>query len=78
MKSSGVIRRTIGHVQAVDVLRHRRRLLGLVGESGCGQVDDGQDDHLAGDLTGGSIRSTGRRSPTSRCARWRRCAARSR
>jgi len=41
VKSSGVIRRTIGQVQAVDGVSfniYQGRSLGLVGESGCGKT----------------------------------------
>ncbi|WP_372727070.1 ABC transporter ATP-binding protein [Nocardioides sp.] len=45
VKSSGVIRRTIGHVQAVDGLSFQvpsGGSLGLVGESGCGKSTTGR------------------------------------
>jgi oligopeptide/dipeptide ABC transporter ATP-binding protein len=45
VKSSGVIRRTIGHVQAVDGISfdvRRGSSLGLVGESGCGKSTTGR------------------------------------
>jgi peptide/nickel transport system ATP-binding protein/oligopeptide transport system ATP-binding protein len=45
VKSSGVIRRTIGHVQAVDGVSFdvpRGGALGLVGESGCGKSTTGR------------------------------------
>ncbi|MDB5597835.1 MAG: oligopeptide/dipeptide transporter, ATPase subunit, partial [Hyphomicrobiales bacterium] len=45
VKSSGVIRRTIGHVQAVDGISFqvpKGGSLGLVGESGCGKSTTGR------------------------------------
>ncbi|MGK2932255.1 MAG: ABC transporter ATP-binding protein [Solirubrobacterales bacterium] len=45
VKSSGLIRRTVGHVQAVDGISFevpRGGSLGLVGESGCGKSTTGQ------------------------------------
>ena len=45
VKSSGVVRRTIGHVQAVDGISFqvpKGGSLGLVGESGCGKSTTGR------------------------------------
>ena len=45
VKSSGLIRRTIGHVQAVDGISFqvpKGGSLGLVGESGCGKSTTGR------------------------------------
>ena len=45
VKSSGIIRRTVGHVQAVDGISFevpRGGSLGLVGESGCGKSTTGR------------------------------------
>src|SRR5262245_9240663 len=45
VQSSGVIRRTIGHVQAVDGVSFavpKGGSLGLVGESGCGKSTTGR------------------------------------
>src|SRR3954454_19642052 len=45
VKSSGVIRRTVAHVQAVDGVSFavpRGGSLGLVGESGCGKSTTGR------------------------------------
>ncbi len=45
VKSSGLIRRTIGHVQAVDGVSFevpKGGALGLVGESGCGKSTTGR------------------------------------
>ncbi|HEY6934075.1 MAG TPA: dipeptide ABC transporter ATP-binding protein [Marmoricola sp.] len=45
VKSSGLIRRTVGHVQAVDGVSfavRRGQTLGLVGESGCGKSTTGR------------------------------------
>jgi peptide/nickel transport system ATP-binding protein/oligopeptide transport system ATP-binding protein len=45
VKSAGLIRRTVGHVQAVDGINFQvpaRGALGLVGESGCGKSTTGR------------------------------------
>ena len=50
MKSSGLVRRTVGHVQAVDGISFQvpeGGALGLVGESGCGKSTTGRLDHPA-------------------------------
>jgi oligopeptide/dipeptide ABC transporter ATP-binding protein len=59
VKSSGLIRRTVGHVQAVDGISFqvpRGGSLGLVGESGCGKSTTGRLITRLYDPTGGSIR----------------------
>jgi len=58
VKSSGVIRRTIGHVQAVDGVSftvNKASSLGLVGESGCGKTTTGRVITRLYDPTGGEI-----------------------
>ncbi|MGH3472444.1 MAG: ABC transporter ATP-binding protein [Nocardioidaceae bacterium] len=62
VKSSGVIRRTIGQVQAVDGVSltvHRAEALGLVGESGCGKTTTGRVITRLYDPTSGSIKFEG-------------------
>jgi oligopeptide/dipeptide ABC transporter ATP-binding protein len=62
VKSSGVIRRTIGQVQAVDGVTfsvHKGESLGLVGESGCGKTTTGRVITRLYDPTSGSIRFDG-------------------
>ena len=82
VKSSGLIRRTIGHVQAVDGVSFevpKGGALGLVGESGCGKSTTGR-------LITRLLTPTARRdpvrgpatSPSSRRASSSRCAATSR
>jgi oligopeptide/dipeptide ABC transporter ATP-binding protein len=62
VKSSGVIRRTIGHVQAVDGVTFSvmpGEALGLVGESGCGKTTTGRVITRLYDPTSGSIKFEG-------------------
>ena len=63
VKSSGVIRRTVGHVQAVDGVSFAVPAggsLGLVGESGCGKSTTGRAITRLYKPTGGSIMFEGR------------------
>jgi oligopeptide/dipeptide ABC transporter ATP-binding protein len=63
VKSSGLIRRTIGQVQAVDGVSfevHRGSALGLVGESGCGKSTTGRLITRLYDPTSGSMKFDGR------------------
>jgi peptide/nickel transport system ATP-binding protein len=63
VKSSGVIRRTIGHVQAVDGISFQvpeGGSLGLVGESGCGKSTTGRLVTRLYEPTGGTINFDGR------------------
>ncbi len=58
VKSAGLIRRTIGHVQAVDGISFqvpKGGALGLVGESGCGKSTTGRLVTRLYEPTGGSI-----------------------
>jgi peptide/nickel transport system ATP-binding protein/oligopeptide transport system ATP-binding protein len=58
VKSSGLVRRTIGHVQAVDGISFqvpRGGSLGLVGESGCGKSTTGRLITRLYKPTGGSM-----------------------
>jgi oligopeptide/dipeptide ABC transporter ATP-binding protein len=62
VKSSGVIRRTIGQVQAVDGVSftvQRGESLGLVGESGCGKTTTGRVITRLYDPTSGTIKFEG-------------------
>ncbi len=62
VKSAGLVRRTIGHVQAVDGISFQvpaSGSLGLVGESGCGKSTTGRLITRLYDPTGGSIRFEG-------------------
>ncbi len=63
VKSSGLLRRTIGHVQAVDGISFqvpRGGSLGLVGESGCGKSTTGRAITRLYDPTGGSMMFEGK------------------
>jgi peptide/nickel transport system ATP-binding protein len=63
VKSSGIIRRTIGHVQAVDGVSFEvptGDALGLVGESGCGKSTTGRLITRLLTPTAGEIRFEGR------------------
>src|SRR6476660_1193283 len=58
VKSSGLVRRTVGHVQAVDGVSFevpRGGSLGLVGESGCGKSTTGRLITRLYKPTGGSM-----------------------
>jgi len=58
VKSSGVFRRTVGHVQAVDGISFevpKGGALGLVGESGCGKSTTGRCITRLHDPTAGSM-----------------------
>ena len=63
VKSSGLVRRTIGQVQAVDGVSfqvERGSSLGLVGESGCGKSTTGRLITRLYDPTSGSMKFDGR------------------
>jgi oligopeptide/dipeptide ABC transporter ATP-binding protein len=62
VKSSGVVRRTIGQVQAVDGVSfkvEKGSSLGLVGESGCGKTTTGRVITRLYDPTAGSMKFEG-------------------
>jgi oligopeptide/dipeptide ABC transporter ATP-binding protein len=62
VKSSGVIRKTIGHVQAVDGVSFtvdKGMSLGLVGESGCGKTTTGRVITRLYDPTAGTMKFEG-------------------
>ena len=62
VRSAGLVRRTIGHVQAVDGISFqvpRGGSLGLVGESGCGKSTTGRLITRLYNPTGGSMRFGG-------------------
>jgi peptide/nickel transport system ATP-binding protein len=62
IKSSGLIRRTIGHVQAVDGVTFtvsKGKSLGLVGESGCGKTTTGRVVTRLYEPTSGSMKFEG-------------------
>ena len=82
VKNSGIIRRTIGHVQAVDGISFQVPAggsLGLVGESGCGKSTTGRLITRLYKPTEGTIDFEGndiaKYSPAAAACR---CAARSR
>jgi oligopeptide/dipeptide ABC transporter ATP-binding protein len=63
VRSSGIFRRTIGHVQAVDGISFqvpRAGALGLVGESGCGKSTTGRLITRLYQPTGGSMMFDGK------------------
>jgi len=67
VKSSGLVRRTIGQVQAVDGVSFsvkRGSSLGLVGESGCGKSTTGRLITRLYDPTSGSMKFDGREIST--------------
>jgi peptide/nickel transport system ATP-binding protein/oligopeptide transport system ATP-binding protein len=67
IKSSGLVRRTIGAVQAVDGVSFRVQRgssLGLVGESGCGKSTTGRLITRLYDPTSGSMKFDGREIAT--------------
>ncbi len=64
VKSGGIIRRTVGHVQAVDGVSFQvpaGSALGLVGESGCGKSTTGRLITRLHQPTGGTISFNGTR-----------------
>jgi peptide/nickel transport system ATP-binding protein/oligopeptide transport system ATP-binding protein len=67
VKSSGIVRRVIGQVQAVDGVSFqvpKGGALGLVGESGCGKSTTGRLITRLYDPTGGSMKFDGREIST--------------
>jgi peptide/nickel transport system ATP-binding protein len=63
VRSSGIIPRTVGQVQAVDDISftiHEGEALGLVGESGCGKSTTGRLVSRLQDPTSGQIKLEGR------------------
>ena len=69
MKSSGLVRRTVGQVQAVDGVSFavaRGQSLGLVGESGCGKSTTGRLVTRLYEPTRARSSSRARRSDCSR------------
>jgi oligopeptide/dipeptide ABC transporter ATP-binding protein len=67
IKGGGLIRRTVGHVQAVsgvDLRLDERETLGVVGESGCGKSTTGRAILQLHRPTSGSVRFQGRELTT--------------